>query len=264
MPHKSTAMPPPTLRRKRCFIISPIGDLSSDVRTRSELVRKHIILPATKEAGYLDDDVIRADQIPQPGIITSQIIQHLYDDDLVIADLTDHNANVFYELAIRHATRKAVVLLIQKGQRIPFDVALNRVIHYNLSDWDSPQACAEELLKQIKAVQNEPLSADNPISAAMNFKALMESSDPTAQILGTLGPRLEAMEYLIQRLTSRLDFDFNAYLSPKEVTVTVPGNRSSFATYLGTSSPRVPGVNYVPTFTSQDVTTVSETTEPPP
>jgi len=198
-------MPPPGSKERACFIISPIGDLNSDTHKRSELVRTHIILPATKNAGYTEDKVIRADQIPQPGIITSQVIQHLYDDELVIADLTDHNANVFYELAIRHATRKAVVLLIQKGQRIPFDVAPSRVIHYDLSDWTSPEVCAEELAKQIEFALNDPLSVDNPVSAGMDFRAFSGSSDPVAQIATAIVPRLEALEFSIQNIQAALN-----------------------------------------------------------
>jgi hypothetical protein len=61
-----------------------------------------IVAPAAEACGY---DTIRADQIAKPGIITSQVIQHLLDDPLVVADLTGWNPNVFYELAIRHAIR---------------------------------------------------------------------------------------------------------------------------------------------------------------
>jgi len=52
--------------------------------------------------------VIRADKISEPGIITTQIIGHIVDAELVIADLTDKNPNVFYELAIRHAIRNPI------------------------------------------------------------------------------------------------------------------------------------------------------------
>jgi hypothetical protein len=92
----------------------------------------HIIHPVAKECGYL---AIRADEISEPGIITSQVIQHLLDDHLVIADLTGHNANVFYELAIRHAIRKPVLQLIQKGEQIPLALlfCLLRVLqHLNI------------------------------------------------------------------------------------------------------------------------------------
>jgi hypothetical protein len=100
--------------------------------------------------------------------------------------LTEHNPNVFYELAIRHAKRKAVVLLIQKGQRIPFDVAPNRVIHYDTADWNSPGQCVNELKQQIEAVLKDPLAAYNPISAAIDFLALRGSSDPFKQIVAEL------------------------------------------------------------------------------
>jgi hypothetical protein len=198
-------MPPPESPARICFVISPIGDLNSETYNRSELVRTHIILPAARESGYAEIDVIRADQIPQPGIITSQIIQHLYADELVIADLTDRNPNVFYELAIRHATRKPVVLLIRKGEKIPFDVAPNRVIHYDLADWNSPGRCAIELAKQIEAVLQNPLLTDNPISAGMTFKALSESSDSFEQVVAALVPRLQALEFSMQSIQAKLD-----------------------------------------------------------
>jgi len=66
---------------------------------------------------------MRADELAEPGIITSQVIQHIVDDQLVIADLTERNPNVFYELALRHALRKPVVQIIHRGEAIPFDVA---------------------------------------------------------------------------------------------------------------------------------------------
>ena len=91
---------------KICFVIAPIDAEGSETRRRSDQVLNHIISPAAEECGY---ETIRADNISEPGIITSQIIQHLLEDSLVIADLTGRNPNVFYELAIRHAIKKSVV-----------------------------------------------------------------------------------------------------------------------------------------------------------
>ena len=99
---------------KICFIIAPIGAEDSEIRKRSDTVFKHIIEPVAQECGYKP---IRADHISDPGIITDQIIEHIVKDPLGIVDLTGHNANVFYELAIRHATRKPSVQMISgKGQ----------------------------------------------------------------------------------------------------------------------------------------------------
>lgn len=66
---------------KDCFIIAPIGDVDSDTRKRSDQILKHVISPALKECGY---KATRADQISEPGMITSQVIQHIVDDSLVV------------------------------------------------------------------------------------------------------------------------------------------------------------------------------------
>jgi len=95
-----------------CFIIAPIREEDSEQRIRSDKVLKHIIKPAVEK---YELRAIRADHISSPGMITSQIIQHILKDRIVIADLTDHNPNVFYELALRHAFRKPVIQIIQKG-----------------------------------------------------------------------------------------------------------------------------------------------------
>jgi len=161
-----------------CFVIAPIGDEGSDIRDRSDKVLKHIIAPAAEQCGY---QTVRADQISEPGIITSQVIQRLVDEPLVIADLTGQNANVFYELAIRHAVKKPVVQLIQLGERVPFDVAATRIIHVDHRDLDSVARCKEEIVRQIRAVERDPAQVDTPISLALDLQFLRQSGDPIAK-----------------------------------------------------------------------------------
>ena len=103
---------------------------------RADQVLRHIIIPAALNAGYAKDEIVRADHLANPGIITSHIVEHLLNAELVIADLTDHNPNVFYELAIRDAVRKPIVQLIQAGQKIPFDVSPMRTLKINIADPD--------------------------------------------------------------------------------------------------------------------------------
>ena len=109
---------------KICFVIAPIGESDSDIRKRSDQVLKYIIRPAVESCGYR---AVRADEVAEPGIITNQIIRHVVDDPLVIADLTGQNPNVFYELAIR-PTRKPLVQIINKVEDIPGPF-LTRIIH---------------------------------------------------------------------------------------------------------------------------------------
>ena len=120
--------------KKACFVIAPIGEAESDTRKRSDQILKHVISPAVESCGY---NATRADQISEPGMITSQVIQKIVDDPLVVADLTERNPNVFYELAISHVIRKPLVQIIKKGEQIPFDVAGARTIHVDHHDLDS-------------------------------------------------------------------------------------------------------------------------------
>lgn len=67
--------------------------------------------------------------IAQPGEITEQVFQHLRDDDLVIADVTGGNANVMYELGLRHTTNKLTIQLGER-ERLPFDITVIRTIRF--------------------------------------------------------------------------------------------------------------------------------------
>jgi hypothetical protein len=131
-------------QKPTCFVIAPIGDKDSDIRKRSDKALKHIFKRALADK-Y---SVIRADDITEPGMITSQVLQAVQDSDLVLADLTGHNPNVFYELAVRHAIEKPIIHLIERPWKIPFDVGGFRTIDFDLTDPDSIESAVEELRKQ--------------------------------------------------------------------------------------------------------------------
>lgn len=155
--------------KKLCFVISPIGDPDSPIRKRSDQILKFLIRPAAEPLGY---EAKRADEISEPGTITSQVIQRLIDAPLVVADLTTHNPNVFYELAVRHAIRKPLVQIIDDAESIPFDVSTARTIKFSHRDLDSVERAKAELARQIQAVEKDPTLVDNPISSAVDLAAL--------------------------------------------------------------------------------------------
>ena len=185
---------------KTCFVIAPIGGEKSDDRKRSDQVLQHIIVPATKQCGY---EAIRADAIGEPGIITSQVIQHLIEDDLVVADLTGRNPNVFYELAIRHAIKKPVVQIIQVGELPPFDVAPTRIISVDHHDLDSVANCQKELIKQIQAVEKDPSKVDSPISVALNIISLRGSENPLEKSTSEIISMLQELKSAVGELRSQ-------------------------------------------------------------
>jgi len=161
-----------------------------------------VIGPACDECGYKAD---RADELAEPGIITSQIVDRLVESDLVVADLTAHNPNVFYELAIRHAARKPVVQMIEKGWSIPFDVGQMRVIRIDHRDLRSAAAAKAELIQQIERAEKDQEKADNPVSAAMALRLLKTSDVPMDRQLGAVVEALQVVAGAVGRMDGKVE-----------------------------------------------------------
>lgn len=187
---------------KDCFIIAPIGEAESDTRKRSDQILKHVISPALRDCGYKPT---RADQISEPGMITSQVIQRIVDDPLVIADLTERNPNVFYELAIRHAIRKPLVQLIKKGEQIPFDVAGTRTIHVDHHDLDSVEQAKSEICAQVKSLEKNPANLETPISVSLDLQLLRQSDNPEQRSLADVLSVVTELRGTVIGIEKRLD-----------------------------------------------------------
>lgn len=203
------------MSENNCFVIAPIGLPDSETRKRSDQILKHIIRPAAKLRGY---NAIRADEISEPGIITSQVIQLVVDAPLVIADLTEHNPNVFYELALRHALRKPLVQIIAKGENIPFDVAGMRTIPVDHHDLDSVEEAKAEISRQIEAVEKPGARIETPISVAVNLQSLRQSDNPDQRILSELLAGLIDLRMVVAGISKRLaepDFLTRAVSDPE-------------------------------------------------
>ena len=170
--------------QKSCFVIAPIGEIDSNTRIRSDLILKFLICPVAEDCGYA---AVRADHISKPGLISPQVIECIAEADLVIADLTEGNPNVFYELAIRHAIRRPAIQLIEVGERIPFDLSAARTIQVDHKDLGSVDRAKSELRKQILAVERDDENVDNPISISLDLKALRISRDPGKRSIAGIG-----------------------------------------------------------------------------
>lgn len=151
--------------QKICFYITPIGSEDSLERKHSDLFMSSLVQPALEELGLT---VIRADQIGEPGMITTQVLEYLKRSRLAIADLSYLNPNVFYEVALRHALRLPVVQLIRKADRLPFDVNQSRTLVFDTSDIYSLvpklQTYRAEIANQARKALDDPESVGNPVS----------------------------------------------------------------------------------------------------
>jgi hypothetical protein len=186
--------------KPECFVIAPIGAAGSDIRKRSDQILKYVIRPVVEQCGYT---AVRADEIGQPGMITSQVLTHIVNDAMVVADLTGDNANVFYELAVRHAIRKPFVQIIQKGDRIPFDVAGVRTIEVDHKNLDSVEEAKIEMTKQMQFTAEHPDRIESPISVAVDLESLKKSGDPEKRQLGEILSGLGEIKQLIQAQNDR-------------------------------------------------------------
>ena len=147
------------------FYVSPIGSDDSDERKHADLFAASIVEPALVDSKLR---LVRADQIDSPGVITRQVLDYIINSRLVVVDLSFHNPNVFYELAIRHLMRKPIVQLMRSRERVPFDINQSRTIMIDDRDIYSlvPQlpVYVAQISAQVRQALENPDAVDNPIS----------------------------------------------------------------------------------------------------
>lgn len=121
----------------KCFVVGPIGDRHAPVGSDARNVYEQAIevLEKVIEAACAQVDVepTRADSIDAPGEITEQVCRLIRYSDIVIADVTGGNANVMYELGLRHTTGRPTIQIGECG-RLPFDVRAIRTIQLSRTD----------------------------------------------------------------------------------------------------------------------------------
>lgn len=132
---------------KKCFVVSPIGDAGTDIRKNADQLYQHIIKPVCEKCGFAAQ---RVDEFNTSNSITQEILDALNDYDLVIADLTGHNPNVFFEIGYRTKSQKPIIHLKRKDETIPFDVSSIRTFEYDLTDLDMVTATKDRLEQVIK------------------------------------------------------------------------------------------------------------------
>ena len=149
---------------RTCFVIMPIGDQAIDGTTVTEMDLKQRYNDLIKEAIQKADpslEIVRADEVSFPGSITYDVITRLMHSDIVVADVTYPNPNVFYELGLRHACRAGTVIIRDKnGPRIPFDIMHLRHIDYENTP-TGLKALAGELEKYFDNLKKNPEHTDN-------------------------------------------------------------------------------------------------------
>jgi hypothetical protein len=176
-----------------CFVIGPIGKDASPERRHSDLllnaVIKHVLEQV--EFGY---KVKRADEDADPGMIGDRVVTDIINARLVVADLTDLNANAFYELGIRHSTEKPTIHVARTGTALPFDNIAHRTIFVDLTDWHSIEQARNRLAESARAISGPDYRVSNPITQANASFKMRQSEDPRDRLFAEIQERLAALE----------------------------------------------------------------------
>ena len=173
-------------QRKTAFMITPVGSDISDIRRAAEGVIDAVIIPVLEKHNI---DLTVPHRIDDIGNITNQVIKLIVEADLVIANLTTLNANVMYELAVRHAKRLPVIIIAEEGTKLPFDVTTERTFFYA-----NDMAGVKKLFGQLDKTVPRALLDNNPSNPIYN--AISDSL--IKELVNKEGSDFE--KYVIQRL----------------------------------------------------------------
>ena len=154
---------------KRCFVVMGFG-VKTDYTTGRKLdlnkSYQYLIKPVLEKKGWV---CVRADEIPNSGMIDLQMYLELLNADVVIADLSTTNANAIYELGIRHALRPFTTIVIAEDKLVyPFDlnhISITKYTHLGDSiDYGEAERFHDVLNNLLDAAVNHtPPTNDSPV-----------------------------------------------------------------------------------------------------
>lgn len=185
--------------KKKCFVISPIGDPAGSIRAEADWLLKGVIKPVLEP----QFEVKRADDFSKTDVITNQIISAIRNADLIVADLSGHNPNVFYELALAHAYERPVVPMIRSDQSIPFDNHSMGTIFYSrdrIENWEQAKA---DLKHAATAAVHPDYKVSNPVTIALGVDQVRAGPEDRDALLTKLIETVEEHSFEISDLRHR-------------------------------------------------------------
>lgn len=152
-----------------CFVIMPFEDGMKRIYTDA-------IRSACEQAKF---DVLRSDDLDGPYNIHRNIIQYIFSSDVVIADLTQWNPNVFYEMGVAHAIGNKTIMIIRDGEELPFDIVNYQCIKYSTAD-GGMKALQAKLEKSLRAFDDWRTHPTNPVQLHKPHDAFVVASEMLA------------------------------------------------------------------------------------
>lgn len=183
-----------------CFVIMPFGskeDADGNV-IDFNAVYKYVIQRAVALVPGLT--CLRSDDIDKPGSIHSRMIRSIYDSRVAIVDTSTLNANVFYELGVRHTLRKAVTVLIRReGTTSPFNIEGMNTLVYN-TDLEGAEKAKDDIRGAIVSALADPANVDSLVHEVLPGLHVRLGPDRAAKRLS----KVERFEFPLVRQPDRL------------------------------------------------------------
>ncbi|NRF65460.1 hypothetical protein HLB44_00535 [Aquincola sp. S2] len=169
-------------RKRRCFVVMPFGEKKDPDGKEIDFddIYRFFFKRAIEDLGI---ECIRCDEIEEAGSIHEKMFEHIYQDDIVVVDITTSNANVYYELGIRHALAKGVTVLIRrKGTVIPFNIQGLQVIEYDQDRFASIEQ-AKSRIREI--IRNGLLQRrnDSPVHSVLDLNIEPEGNPVDSTVI---------------------------------------------------------------------------------
>ena len=204
------------VQRYTCYVSIPFGkkvDPSTGQTIDFDLIYGEAIRPAVEDAGL---ECRRGDDLTSAGILQRSIIEAVLRSDVMIADLSTMNANVFYELGMRHAIRRGRTIIISSNIHIPWNVQYLPVFLYEVSESGTLDAAhiahSRDHLKEMLQPGFERSFVDSPVfeffpdlhvsmpfeslkTGPTQYRLISQEEEKKSEKLGTLlGPPRTAMQ----------------------------------------------------------------------
>ena len=186
--------------KEKCFIITPIGEDTDPIRRHIDGIIDAAIKPALSDK-Y---EVQAAHHISKPGSITKQVIEAIYYAKLVVANLTGRNPNVMYELALRHAIGKPVIMIVERGTPVPSDIIMQRVVLYS-----NDAKGVLELQADLKKAESEIVFGEKSGPIVEVLGDISHDAEMLKNVAAKDSESREPLEYIMRRL-DRIEGSINA------------------------------------------------------
>lgn len=179
--------------KKKCFVIMPISGTQSCTEDEWTGIYECMIKPAVT-GSRLGFDCERAR--PRTGAFIKDILEGLNRADVVIADLTDRNPNVCYELGIRHTLKNRTILTAQNIDDVPSDLQSYWVVTYK-KDLTGASEFKKKVREILREMQKAPDKTDSPVADFLRLKNIDILAYEKATNLKKLGALISELSYNI-------------------------------------------------------------------